>query len=237
MYIKFCRSYGKDKKDEAGAELSPESKLSVELEGGKGKQTEGNTGLYRAVCIFLTILCLVLLLVIIVLCLKLQTGSTVCPVGEDSTAMDTTITLGPKCSYEQCQDRFPNFQSQRRSCQECPKGWLTFGQWCFYLSTFRLSWDESQRNCSTKGGSLAVISNQRTQRFLTMEGNMKYWIGLRQTGDTWTWVNNTVLRQSYWADVTPEGDCGILSSGNQPVKNWIKAPCQHYLYFICQLKL
>lgn len=37
MYIKFCRSYGGDKKDEASANLSPESKLSVELEGGKGR--------------------------------------------------------------------------------------------------------------------------------------------------------------------------------------------------------
>lgn len=39
MYIKFCRSYGEDKKDEANANLSPESKLSVELEktGEKGR--------------------------------------------------------------------------------------------------------------------------------------------------------------------------------------------------------
>lgn len=36
MYIKFCRSYGEDKKDEASENLSPGSKLSVKLEGGKG---------------------------------------------------------------------------------------------------------------------------------------------------------------------------------------------------------
>lgn len=100
MYIKFCRSYGEDKKDEAKENLS--SKLSVELEGEKGrpqlhfskpswwsvllslkclaniwlmssssaKQTEGNARLYRAGCILLTIMCLVLLLVVIVLSLK-----------------------------------------------------------------------------------------------------------------------------------------------------------------------
>lgn len=37
MYIKFCRNYGADKKDEAGTGLSPESKLSVDLEGKKGR--------------------------------------------------------------------------------------------------------------------------------------------------------------------------------------------------------
>lgn len=37
MYIKFCRSYDGDKKDEARANLSPGSKLSVELEGEKGR--------------------------------------------------------------------------------------------------------------------------------------------------------------------------------------------------------
>lgn len=37
MYIKFCRSYGEDKKDEADENLQP--KLSVELEGKKGRKT------------------------------------------------------------------------------------------------------------------------------------------------------------------------------------------------------
>lgn len=37
MYIKFCRSYGEVEKDEASASLSPKSKLSVELEGEKGR--------------------------------------------------------------------------------------------------------------------------------------------------------------------------------------------------------
>ena len=92
MYIKFCRSYGEDKKEEDGENLSPMSKLSVELEGEKGrpepgslfvfvlieisllnqssssdKQTNGNTWLYRTACVFLTILCLLLLLIVIIL--------------------------------------------------------------------------------------------------------------------------------------------------------------------------
>lgn len=92
MYIKFCRSYDGDKKDEVRANLSPESKLSVELEGEKGtsehfllmplsftdlsitwlsfplgKQVDRKTRLYQALCMFLAVLCLILLVVIIVL--------------------------------------------------------------------------------------------------------------------------------------------------------------------------
>ncbi|XP_070767875.1 early activation antigen CD69 isoform X2 [Enoplosus armatus] len=238
MYIKFCRSYGEDKKDDASADLSPESKLSVELEGGKGKQTGGNTRLYRAVCLFLTIICLILLLVIIILSVKLQTGSTVCPESEKTTAADMreSPSSDQTCSYDQCQAHFNNVQPQY-GCRNCPDEWLTFGQSCFFLSTFRLSWDESQRNCSARGGSLAVVTSQRVQRFLTKEGKVKYWIGLRHKGETWTWVNNSVLQESYWAGAMTEGDCGILSSENLPEKNWITASCRAYTYFICQLQL
>lgn len=238
MYIKFCRSYGEEKKDEAGENLSPESKLSVELEEDKGKPTEGNTRLYRAACLFLTIMCLILLLLVIILSVKLQTGSTICPAREETTAADgRSPPFDPTCSHEQCLALFPSTQAQRRGCQQCPHGWRIFGRSCFYLSTTRLSWDESQRNCSARGGSLAVVTSRSLQNFLTKEGNMKYWIGLKHEGATWTWVNNTLLKESYWKEGGSQGDCGLLSSGQPPEKNWIRASCEGYSYFICQLQL
>ncbi|XP_041798017.1 C-type lectin domain family 9 member A isoform X2 [Chelmon rostratus] len=238
MYIKFCRGYGEDKKEEASADLSPKSKLSVNLEGQKDQQTKGNTRLYRAVCLFLALICLVLLLVVIFLSVKLQTGSTVCPEREEAIkANRRNPSFTPTCSYEQCQAHFPTVEVKYRSCPQCAAGWVTYGESCFFLSTFRLSWDESQKNCSARGGSLAVISSLRTQRFLTREGKMNYWIGLRQKSNTWTWVDNTALQESYWVGVRSEGDCGILSGGSSPEKNWITASCQAYTYFICQLQL
>lgn len=203
-----------------------------------GKQTEGNTRLYRAACLVLTIMCLILLLLVIILCVKLQTGSTICPAREETTAADVrNPPFDQTCSHEKCLALFPSTQAQRVGCQQCPPRWLNFDRSCFYLSTSRLSWDESQRNCSASGGSLAVVSSQRLQSFLTKEGKMKYWIGLRHQGATWTWVNNTVLRQSYWKEGVLRGDCGILSSEFPPEKNWIRAACEGYSYFICQLQL
>ncbi|KAK9513956.1 hypothetical protein VZT92_027450 [Zoarces viviparus] len=197
-----------------------------------GKQTEGNTRVYRAACLFLTIICLVLLLVIIILSMKLQTGSTECPERAETTAVGRG---GPSCSSEECLVQFPNAQAQHLGCRQCADGWLTFGRSCFYLSTFRLSWAESQRNCTGRGGALAVVTSQEVQNFLTEKSKMTYWIGLREKGATWTWVNNTVLQKSYWAEVPLNGDCGILSKRRSP-ENWMKAPCNSASYFICQLQ-
>uniref|UniRef100_UPI0037E734E9 early activation antigen CD69 isoform X2 n=1 Tax=Semicossyphus pulcher TaxID=241346 RepID=UPI0037E734E9 len=235
MYIKFCRSYGEDKKDEAGEKFSPASELSVELDGEKGKQADGKTRMYRAACVFLTILSLILLLVVIILCVKPQNGSTVCPEREEIAAPSVKQVVSP-CNYKRCQAFFPNIQLQYLGCRQCADGWLTFGRSCFYLSTFRLSWDESQRNCSARGGNLAVINNPGIQSFLSREGRMTYWIGLRQNGPKWTWVNNTALGESYWADASSDGDCALLSTGsNQPEESWIRASCRATSYFICQL--
>lgn len=232
MYIKFCRNYGADKKDEAGTGLSPESKLSVDLEGKKaGNQTQGNVFLYRVACLSLSIICLLLLLVVVVLGVKLQTGSTAVCDGTEETTPENK-----QCSVEHCVKWFPNLQPKQVGCQQCPDGWIPLGRSCFYLSRFRLSWDEGQRNCTARGGSLAVISDPTLQTFLTEQGQMKYWIGLRRQGDTWNWVNNTVLQQSYWSDAEPKGDCGVLSSGEPAEKNWMKARCEVYTYFICQLQ-
>ncbi|XP_063735320.1 early activation antigen CD69 isoform X2 [Eleginops maclovinus] len=232
MYIKFCSIYGQDKKDGAGENLSPESNLSVELHDEKGKQTKGNARLYRAGCLFLTIICLVLLLVVIILSMKLQTGSTICPGRNEAVERRPSDST---CSHEECQALFPKMQPKLSDCKQCANGWLRFGQSCFYLSSFRLSWDESQRNCSSRGGSLAVVTSRKLQNFLTKEGQMSYWIGLRHRGDKWTWVNDNVLTESYWADGKSAGDCGILTSDKPPENNWGKVSCEDYTYFICQM--
>uniref|UniRef100_UPI0009B44CB1 C-type lectin domain family 4 member E-like n=1 Tax=Monopterus albus TaxID=43700 RepID=UPI0009B44CB1 len=190
------------------------------------KQSKGNVRLYRIGCFLLISICLVLLLVVIILGVKLQTGSTVCAETERG------------CSYEQCKDRFPSIQLRPEDPghKRCSDGWLTFGQSCFYLSTYRLNWDKSQRNCTSRGGSLAVITSQEVQEFLTIKGEGFHWIGLRKRESTWAWVNGTVLQKSYWKEDPPSRDCGILSGKDPPEKNWITASCQSTTYFICQVK-
>ncbi|MEQ2257191.1 hypothetical protein ILYODFUR_032081 [Ilyodon furcidens] len=98
MYIKFCRSYVVDKK-----EKPDETTLSVELEGEKVKQVEGNAGLYRLLCLILTIICLILLILVFVLGVKLQTESTVCP-GNDRSEVQQSPP--PTCNLQDCHKQF-----------------------------------------------------------------------------------------------------------------------------------
>ncbi|KAF7666832.1 hypothetical protein LDENG_00089190 [Lucifuga dentata] len=193
-----------------------------------GKQTEGNLRLYRAVSVILGIVCLILLLVVIILTVKLQAGPTTCPDVEVQT-----------CN-EKCHTQFPDIQPPvarlSLGCRQCADGWLTFGSSCFYLSTYRLNWEDSQKNCTARGGSLAVIKTLALQRFLIKKGRAIYWIGLRNKNNKWTWVDNTLFKESFWAESESEGDCGILKITNPPEKNWIKAPCSSISYFMCELQ-
>uniref|UniRef100_A0A1A7Z0S8 C-type lectin domain-containing protein n=1 Tax=Iconisemion striatum TaxID=60296 RepID=A0A1A7Z0S8_9TELE len=223
MYIKFCRWHVEDKKEKPDENLS--SKLSVELEGGKGQQVGGNERLYRCGCFVLTGICLLLLLIVIFLSLK--HGSQVCTVQE-------------------CHQQFSLNQDKHLGCQQCARGWLPYGKSCYFLSTVRLSWADSQKNCSSGGGSLAVISSRDIQHFLTQTGNLGYWIGLRQTESKWNWVNNTQPEKFYWSDSTGQAkwsestkkkDCAFLSSDDPEENNWIKASCEAQTYFICQLQV
>nr|XP_057909841.1 early activation antigen CD69 [Doryrhamphus excisus] len=196
---------------------------------GEDKRSQAAMKRYRIGCLILTLVCLVLLLFVIVLVVKLvQAGSTACPENPvpglyNMNQSKTIRTQNPHGCY---------------CCHKCPTGWVRLDQSCFYLSTFRLSWEQSQKNCSAEGSSLAVVSSHKIQNFLTQKGkDIKYWIGLRLIGTTWTWVNNTVVGQSYWRDNSTHGDCGILSSGDQTKNNWMKYSCRAYTYYICQLQL
>ncbi|XP_054904179.1 C-type lectin domain family 4 member E isoform X2 [Poeciliopsis prolifica] len=227
MYVKFLRSYFEDKK-----EKPDEAELSVELQGEKGKQDEGKTGLYRLLCFILAVICLILLVVAVVLGVKLQTESTLCQRNDRFNDRQSP----PTCSLENCQNSFPKMAFKKLPCRQCASGWLTFGTSCFFLSTTRLTWFESQKNCSSGGGSLAIVTNQTVQNFLTRKGNLKYWIGLRHEVSSWNWVNNNKLQQSYWTESVQNGDCAYLNGDGPAEKNWDRAPCRASTYFICQLQ-
>ncbi|KAM9309253.1 C-type lectin domain family 9 member A isoform 2-T2 [Pholidichthys leucotaenia] len=197
------------------------------------KRSGGNVRLYQAACVLLALICLILLLVVILLSVKspsAQPVSTVCAEGNKSAVAERTIP-----TLSECQSLFPKAFPQY-SYTRCADGWLTFGRSCFYLSTYRLRWEASLQNCTSRRGSLAVITDQNVQHFLSNKGKLNYWIGLSKKGNTWIWVNNDELQQSYWAEQPQSGECGILGREGTTDKNWIKRPCAFATYFICEQK-
>lgn len=197
------------------------------------KQAAGKARWYRIVCFLLMVVCVILMVIIIALGVKLKSGSVLCPANVDAQGrMGGSII--PSCTMEQCQGLYPVPKPQCRSCQQCPRKWRSFGDSCFYLSTSRKSWDDSQQYCASVGGSMVVVDSPGLQDFLSKQGTLKYWIGLRLRGASWMWNNNTALGQSYWQGDASNGDCGILDAELPAERNWVTSPCQYHSYFICQ---
>ncbi|XP_068022170.1 C-type lectin domain family 6 member A-like [Melanerpes formicivorus] len=68
----------------------------------------------------------------------------------------------------------------------CPDGWRPFQEKCYYLSSDKMSWAESEQNCTGMGAHLVVINSKAEQEFLssvakgisTKDYEAKYYIGL-----------------------------------------------------------
>lgn len=45
----------------------------------------------------------------------------------------------------------------------CPKGWKRFKRNCYFLSTDKMSWAESEQNCTGMGSQLVVINSKAEQ--------------------------------------------------------------------------
>nr|XP_046159011.1 CD209 antigen-like protein E isoform X1 [Oncorhynchus gorbuscha] len=230
----------KDRPGSGGTAKLPDdtdTKLSVEVKEQQEKdlQVLGNVGLYRAMCLLLSVICLVLLLVIIILCVKFPSQPQVCHGTEKGIeAKEERFQSTEVCSLQTCQAQYFQQQSQVPACHMCDEGWLHFESSCYFLSRDRMNWDESRDECKKRGADLAVITNRTVQTFLTKKGNLMYWIGLRQRTRNWVWVNNTALGQSYWSGSNRQGDCGLLTGRDPPERSWSSTSCDQYSFYICQ---
>lgn len=56
-------------------------------------------------------------------------------------------------------------EAEVESVQEegCPRGWLTFASRCYYVSSQRMSWGDSRRDCRQRGADLVVIESRLEQ--------------------------------------------------------------------------
>ncbi|XP_056619411.1 killer cell lectin-like receptor subfamily E member 1 isoform X2 [Triplophysa dalaica] len=215
MYIKLC-NFGKPTDCALKAKQQPIS------------DTPRKVRVYRIISLVLFAVCILLLIVILGLFVKL-TGKQSCPT-------DTSLQ---ECNLKKCQDIYQQslFHESQCSCHhDCDKGWSKFENSCYFLSKERFSWHESRKDCQRRGGDLAMITNERLQRYLTTNGNMLYWIGLNQVStNQWIWNNNTVLTVRYWGQMFSSGDCALLAANEEPERSWHQSICTLYLQYICQI--
>ncbi|NXN96480.1 CLC4E protein, partial [Rhinopomastus cyanomelas] len=89
----------------------------------------------------------------------------------------------------------------------CPQGWEYFQESCYYLSTDKMSWVDSQENCTGMGSHLVVINSEAEQvRLSTDDYETKFYIGLSapESGQ-WQWVDQTPYQKAatFWKPGEP----------------------------------
>ncbi|XP_020833864.1 C-type lectin domain family 4 member G isoform X3 [Phascolarctos cinereus] len=125
-------------------------------------------------------------------------------------------------------------RSGNSSCSPCPDSWLAFEGSCYFFSTTKVHWDQSQQNCAQAQAHLVIVNSLEEQTFLTRNTKgLGYWIGLTATRargkvNGYMWIDGTKLTFSYWNEGEPndsrrnENCIMMLYSGR-----WNDAPCNN----------
>ncbi|KFU94541.1 C-type lectin domain family 6 member A, partial [Chaetura pelagica] len=89
----------------------------------------------------------------------------------------------------------------------CPKGWRRFQEKCYYLSDDKMSWAESEQNCTGMGSHLVVINSKAEQvEVFTNAYETRYYIGLTAyENGQWQWVDQTPYEKAamFWKPGEP----------------------------------
>ncbi|XP_035285548.1 CD209 antigen-like protein E isoform X4 [Anguilla anguilla] len=131
----------------------------------------------------------------------------------------------------------------------CLTGWRLHQGKCYFFSTDKMNWSQSQEYCTSKGAQLVIINNQQEQNFVSSRINETHWIGLsdRNTEGQWVWVDGTPLDRSgtqYWWAKEPDNwmgagdpsgeDCAALGDHNGNPDRWFDASCGKIKKFVCE---
>ncbi|XP_077455552.1 CD209 antigen-like protein A [Stigmatopora argus] len=216
---------------EAGAESSHYAGLHKPSEdiyskiAKTGKSSQGTVSPYKIACLILSLLCAVLLVAAIVLCAK--------TIYQENKINQMKETCNP------CRDLMPTNEHPFR----CPDGWVRLNQssYCFFFSKFQLNRNESNNNCTERGGTLAMIKSDQVQNFLTENvEKSKYWIDLQNIGYSYEWSDGT-FEDDYRYFGPPSdgdiGDCFVLDNYWYSMRNWRPHDCNRVNFFICQIQL
>ncbi|KAL3836018.1 hypothetical protein ACJMK2_021471 [Sinanodonta woodiana] len=131
---------------------------------------------------------------------------------------------------------------------KCMEGWILDGSNCFKIYSELSTWFEARMKCRQDLSDLAVITNERDQKFLTGQIEQEVWIGLndRQQEKKFVWLDqNEQVSLTYWSQGNPDNKIvGAMYSencvamgfniGNQDHGKWIDYPCAFKMGFVCQ---
>ncbi|XP_018604949.1 asialoglycoprotein receptor-like 1 isoform X1 [Scleropages formosus] len=121
--------------------------------------------------------------------------------------------------------------------------WIRHKGSSYLLTTFKLTWHNSEMFCLREGGHLLTINTAEEQKYInSVQRPDNYWIGLieRENEGEWSWVDGTDFSSTphFWAENQPDEwrlaadgeDCGEII----PRGLWNDAQCSLHHNFICE---
>jgi len=129
----------------------------------------------------------------------------------------------------------------------CASGGRKWGPYCFMLSKDVRTWPEARVKCEKLGGSLAIIKDGETNKFITNlirsgKHDTSFWIGLhdRDAENKFHWVDESPLTDYtnwYHNEPTPnvEGEDCVHVTGAMWKYQWNDRECDHKFRYICQI--
>lgn len=126
----------------------------------------------------------------------------------------------------------------------CPAGTIQgpTASECYYQTTDALPWQQAEDACVAKGGHLAVITNAKSNDFLSTLLNVRcsnaYWVGasVQRLTMKWTWTDNSTWGTYVnWANAQPTSKATLCLVYNIRNKQWYSEQCASVKPYICKI--
>ncbi|XP_069737604.1 macrophage mannose receptor 1-like [Phaenicophaeus curvirostris] len=123
-------------------------------------------------------------------------------------------------------------------CPPCSKGWIYFGNSCYFYSKTTSSWADAQRFCSALGAQLLEVDGPEEKEHVQTTLRGSSWLGIRDEDleGTWKRADGSVLprESSSWHRNEPNGErqenCAAVREDGQ----WFDFPCTSSLAWVCE---
>ena len=166
--------------------------------------------------------------------------------------MKITALVGLACVLFSSQGDALDGEEKKQDCVEsCKEGKQErLGDYCYYWSTARKSWDDSELHCQGEGGHLAAVTSLEIQNFLlgkvnTLDSKTWFWIGGSKKGQQgkWEWIDGSVWNFTHWANQPsqqPSGwgeNCLQIYHHVVAQNGWNDRKCSNFSPFICSWRI
>ncbi|XP_033123572.1 snaclec coagulation factor IX/factor X-binding protein subunit A-like [Anneissia japonica] len=136
--------------------------------------------------------------------------------------------------------------------QVCPEYWVPFGNKCYRFFASLKTWDEAEKDCSSSENSqshLVSIESEDENQFVAtlwqtynnelVGFGFTYWIGLKKSGTTWSWSDNSPYQYNNWSTGEPNNpeteNCVTQWNAENSYLTWNNLRCDYKLPYTCEI--